>query len=348
MNRREAIKISGTSLAGVTIGFLGGRLSTTIQADNMLENVKTTATTTAGQTTEKMILAISDSKQFYHYHIELARRRLISLGYDIDQSFLDVARGREAFATRRAQLVSLSPIFLMSLAEQGEKVLFGPSAYINMFVIVVRKDFDEKSLSRPLNVGISMLTSTGHYFATLFLKEMNITEVNWVQIGRSRERIAALVNGNIDLSAVQYDEAFNAIVGGADIKILGRPKSFWTMFGLYEELVEQNSELVKDLIKSLILAKVYCRGDRERHINESIKYAEYEPSPEIIKLARETYEFYDQENFWTTIVPPDSFFEELFQWSVENKVIEGKVDYHSLSNPVKELVDSSLEELMKG
>lgn len=316
-------------------------------ANNMVETVTTNLTTRTQKPSEKITYAISDSKQFYHYHIELAKNSLINQGYNFEQVFLDVRRGREAFATKQVQIVSTSPIFLMSLAEQGESVLFGPTTYINLFVIIAREDFDEKNVSKPLNVGISLITSIGHYFATLFLKEMGVAEVNWAQIGSSRDRIAALINGSIDLSAVQYDEALNAIMSGAEIKILGQPRPFWVVMGLYEDWLEQNHEFVKDLVKSLILAKIYCRLDKEKHVNESIKYAEREPSSEILKLVRDTYGLYDRENFWGAVVAPDSFYEDLSQWSVENKVIEGKVDFRQLNQPIRDIAEAALKELLK-
>jgi len=347
LNRRDIFKISLASLVGISLGYMGGRMSQPPPVDASFQTNNTTVATTTEKPSEKIQFAISDSKNFYHYHIGLTVKGLINRGHDVELSFLDVARGREAFATKRAQILTTSPIFLMSLAEQGEKVLLGPVSYVNLFVMVARKDFDEKNLSKPPNIGISILTSTGHYIATLFLKEHEITEVNWVQIGRSRERIAALMSGNLDISAIQYDEAFNAIESGADIKMLGDPKPFWVLLGLYEDWTKQNQEFVKDLIKTLILAKAYCRSDKDKHVNESIKYAELEQSPEISRLVRDTYEFYDRQGFWTTVNAPDSFYEELFQWSVDNKVIEGKVDFRSLNTYMKQLADAAYEEMLR-
>lgn len=315
--------------------------------DNSLRPLDTTVVASTEKPKEKVTLVISDNKNFYHYHMGLTVEGLIRRGYNVEQSFLEAARSREAFVTRRVQMVTTNPAYLMSLAEQGEKVLFGPATYINLFVIAARRDFEEEKLSRPPNIGISMLTSLGHYIATLYLEERGIEEANWVQIGKSRERIAALLNGSIDLSAVQYDEAFYAISGGAEIKILSQPKPIWVILGIYEEWLEQNTEFVKDFIKTLILAKIYCRSDKDRHVSESIKYAEQEESPELVRLVRDTYEFHDRENFWTSIGPQDSFYEDFFRWSIENKVIEGSVDFRSLNRRVKELANLAYEEMLR-
>lgn len=348
MNRREAFKVSAASIVGFSLGFFGGRATITQPPNNIPLNVSTNTAITVEKSREKLTFGISDSKQFWHYIVELARRGLVNRGYDVEMPFLDPARAREAFAARRVEVVTTSPIFLMTLAEQGEKVFLGPAAYINLFVIVARKDFDVKNLSRPLNIGVSMLTSIGHFVADQFIKEMNITQANWAQIGRSRERIAALLQGSIDLSAVTYEEAYNSILSGAEIKIVSQPFPFWVTFGLYQDWVKQKYDLAKDLVKSLIVAKAYCSRDRQRRVDESIKYAEIEPSTATTELVRRIYEFYDKENFWATVLPPDSFYENTFRWSVENNIIRGDVDFRSISQPVKELAENAFEELLRG
>lgn len=346
MRRREAVKLSATALGALSLGFIGGKLaSLSPVSEGSTIDTTTQTTSTPAKSSEKISLAYSGNKQFYHYPLELSKQHLLRLGYDFDVLFLDAARGREAFASKRSQIATVSPPVLISLAEAGEHVIFGPITAVVYYVIASKKNIEELTSSQSVRVGIALLGSPGHYFASLLLEEKSVKNVSWYEVGSSRDRLAALMNNSIDIAALIYTEALTAQQQGIEIEFIGEPQPFWIATGFYRDWVEQNQEFVIDFMKSLFVAKAYCGEDKDRFIREALEYAQVEQSPEMLDIAGRIYDLYTRDGFWTRMFAPSVFYEDLMHWAIKEKIIEGKVDIHPLIDDIKVYYDEVIRKL---
>lgn len=341
MNRRRILTASLVSLISFGFGFFGGTNLTSghTVVTTIRQDITKTVTETQQQTRQKITFAYTGSKRFNHYHLEVATKALRKKGYDMDFLFVDASRGREMFATKKTNVSSVSPVATLALAETGEKVIFGPALNLVNVVMVSKKELHEILAKDKMSVGIALLGSPDHYAASQFFEAHNLEKISLVEIGLSRNRLAALESGNIDIAAINIVDAVPAIQQGLDLKLISEPYTFWLPASHHEDWVLNNKKLIHDFTESLILAKNYCAGDMNRLISEALQYGELEESPENIELARKVFELYEKEKFWTFVTPPDEFYRDFYDWAVEQKLLTGKVDIELLTQPYKQIVD---------
>lgn len=339
MNRRQVLTVSVASIVGFGLGYFVKTQTTNPEATKSTVVSTEHMTSTTRLASEKITLAISINKQFYHYNLEMARRYFNRKGYDMELLFVDASRGRELFATRKSQISSVSPVATIALAESGEEVVFGPVLNITNTVIMSKKGIEEIMSSKELKIGVSILGSPDHFITSQFIKKHRLENIGWVEIGAPRNRLAALENASIDIAALNYPDAMAATRQGSNLKVIDGPYTYWVTSSCHMDWFGKNEKIVKDFIQSILFASLYCAADRTRLIQESLRFAGMEETPANVETAQKTFELYDKTMFWTSITPPDDFYRDLYEWAVSEKLLQGKADIKKLTEPVKKYIN---------
>jgi len=231
--------------------------------------------------------------------VPIAKEKGYFLEEGIDMEIKDYSTGKDALeATFKGEVdmctVADTPIVSNSF-KRNDFTVFGTILQgAEHTKCLARKD---RNISTPQDIiGKKVATTIGtsaHYFMAVFfiLNELDLEDVEIVNL-KPTETVKAIVDGDVDVIFTWEPNIYHAVKSlGENAVILPSNIGYLTTFNLVSknDFVKNNQELLKRILKALIKAEKFVKGNRKESIDIISAYLKIDR--EIIDKLWDIYDF---------------------------------------------------------
>jgi ABC-type taurine transport system substrate-binding protein len=306
-DRRGFLKLAGTGVGGLVVGgIIGAALAPPSQPTVTTQTVTQTQTLTAALTkpipTQAMVAGnTGGAAALNHYVAESEMARLRSLGYNIKMELLETAAAPAA-------LVSGSTPFMYGNFDQVAPIVRDQPGSVFAFtetidgsypiwLIIAKKGvkFEDFVGNPNLRFGVSRIGVASQLLPAYDYTQLGLDpmKVNWVAVGGTGARLAALQSGQIDAGLAYTDLALTTVQAAPDkFAIIGPPQTEFAWWWTSKNFADNNPEVLKDVIRAQLWVVDQINQTPETWFEGGIRWIKQDYNDQIRKEWQIVYDYF--------------------------------------------------------
>jgi ABC-type nitrate/sulfonate/bicarbonate transport system substrate-binding protein len=235
------------------------------------ETVTAMATATKQIPKEHMVVGnVGGATALNHFVAERTMRRLRQLGYDIEMSLMETAAGLAALVSGSSPMIYAPFLEVAPAIRDKPGSIFAISQVVHgsypLWLILAKKGvkFEDFPGNPNLRFDVSRMGVSSQIIPADAYQKLGLDPktVNWVEVGGTGARLAALQSGQIQAGLVYTDLAMITVAGNPNtLDIIGPPQTVDSWRFVANDFAQNSPEIVKAVIRANNWVIYYLREE---------------------------------------------------------------------------------------